>query len=492
MQPNASSVPAPGAPQPQPTPQPGPSIVPQRDTPPPRRKGLWTALIALALLGGGLGYYLNQQNEAAKLAAKGGGIVTVSTAVVGLGDLNATVRVNGTIAAQNFQALLAPRIQGSRSGMNRGGDGGGRGGGGGGGGGGGPMGGGDATAMMMMMGGPTDFTLVLLKLSAPGIRIKAGDVVAEFDPTNQLQRLDDYKDSAVQQENTVKKMLANLAATKEAHDQSVRTAKSDWDKALLDLKTKEVRSEIDAEKFRLTAEENEAKYKQLLVEADLLDESQRASIRSSELNRDQSKLEMARAEANVGKMVIKSPMDGIVVLNTTTRNGEFGQIREGDVVAAGQPFMTIVDPSSMVLNATVNQVDAEKLRLGMKATVRIDAYPDVELPATLYAIGALAKASTFRARYVGEIPIRLKIDKMDARVIPDLTGSAEIVLNSERNTMLVPRSALFTENNESYVFVQGPEDWLKKKVEVGMPNFTSVAIKSGIQKGDVVALQRPL
>jgi HlyD family secretion protein len=444
----------------------------------------------MALVGGGLAWYLNMQNEAARLAAKGGGgIVAVSTAVVGLGDVHATVRVNGTIAAQNFAAMLAPRIQGSRTGMNRGGDGAGRTGGGGGGG---PMGGGDATAMMMMMGGPTDFTLVLLKLANPGLRVKTGDVVAEFDPTNQLQRLDDYKDSAIQQENTVKKMLANLAATKEAHDQSVRTAKSDWEKALLDLKTKDVRSAIDAEKFRLTAEEDEAKYKQLVAEAALLDESQRAAIRSSELNRDQSKLEMARAEANVKKMIIKAPMDGIVVLNTTTRNGEFGQIREGDVVAAGQPFMTIVDPSSMVLNATVNQVDAEKLRLGMKATIRIDAYPDVELPGTLIGIGALAKASTFRARYVGEIPLRIKIDKMDSRVIPDLTGSAEIVLNSEHNTMLVPRSAVFAENNESYVFVQGPEGWIKKKVETGMPNYTNVAIKSGVQKGDVVALQRPL
>ena len=166
MHPKASSVPQPNAPQPLPAPQPGPSVVPTRETPPPRRRGLWTALIALALLGGGLAYYLNQQSEAAKLAAKGGGIVSVSTAIVGLGDLNATVRVNGTVAAQNFAALLAPRIQGSRSGMNRGGDGGGRGGGGGGGGGAG-MGGGDATAMMMMMGGPTDFTLVLLNSPNP-------------------------------------------------------------------------------------------------------------------------------------------------------------------------------------------------------------------------------------------------------------------------------------------------------------------------------------
>jgi HlyD family secretion protein len=322
--------------------------------------------------------------------------------------------------------------------------------------------------------------------------VKTGDVVAEFDPQNQLQRLDDYKDSAVQQENMVKKMLANLAAVKEAHDQSVRSAKADWDKAVLDLKTADVRSAIDAEKFKLAVEENAARYKQLVAEADLVDASQVAQIRVSQLNRDQSKIEVARADANVKKMSVKAPMDGIVVMQSIVRNGEFGQIREGDQVAAGQPFVQIVDPRSMVLNATVNQVDAEKLRLGMKSVIHMDAYPDIELPGTLVGIGAMAKASTFRARYVGEIPIRIKLEKTDPRVIPDLTGSAEIILNAERNTMIAPLASVFAEEGGPYVFVQGPEGWIKKKVELGLPSFTMVAIRSGLQKGDVVALQRPM
>jgi multidrug efflux pump subunit AcrA (membrane-fusion protein) len=248
---------------------------------------MWGILIAVLVVGAGVAYYAKTQADA-KAAAKGS-LISVSTAVVGSGDLQATVRVNGTVNAQNFAALMAPRILGSRTGLNRGGDsgstpGGGNPGGGGGGGGGGPMG---------------DFSLVLMKLAKPGVHVKAGEVVAEFDPQNQLQRLDDYKDAAVQQENMVKKMLANLAAVKEAHDQSVRSAKADWDKAVLDLKTADVRSAIDAEKFKLTVEENAAKYKQLVAESALVDESQRAQIRANELNRDQSKIEMSRAEANV-------------------------------------------------------------------------------------------------------------------------------------------------------------------------------------------------
>jgi HlyD family secretion protein len=340
------------------------------------------------------------------------------------------------------------------------------------------------------MGG--DFTLILLHLGKAGSHIKTGEVVGEFDPQFQQQRYDDYKDTVIQLENSIKKLTANLAAVKEAQDQTVRSSKADWDKAVLDLQTAPIRSQIDAEKYKLAVEEAELKYKQLVSQTELLVESQRAAIRSSELNRDQSRIELQRAEQNVQRMTIKSPMDGIVVMASIVRNGEFGQVREGDQVNAGQPFVTIVDPSSMVLNATVNQVDAEKLRLGMKASIRLDAYPDVELPGTLQGIGAMSKTSTFRASYVGEIPIRIKIDKTDPRLIPDLTGSGEIVLNSENNTLMAPRSAVFQESDGAYVYVQGPEGWIKKKIDVGSQSFTSIGIRSGLQKGDVIALQRPM
>src|SRR5436309_775728 len=139
MQPTISSVPAPGG---QPS-QPGPTIVPPKLVHPPRpkRTGMWVTIVLVVLVAGAAYWYKTQSD--AKVAAKGS-IASVSTMVLGLGDVTATIRVNGTIAAQNFAALLAPRILGSRGNFNRGGDTGGGGGGdrGGGGGMGGPGGGG--------------------------------------------------------------------------------------------------------------------------------------------------------------------------------------------------------------------------------------------------------------------------------------------------------------------------------------------------------------
>jgi HlyD family secretion protein len=318
-------------------------------------------------------------------------------------DVRQTLRLSGSIEALNAISLTAPRILGSRSGFNRGGDGGG--------------------------GGGSDFNLVLLTLAKAGTPVKEGDVVAQFDPQNQLQRLDDYRDTVVQMENRLKSGTAALDSTVEAQAQSVRSAKADWDKAKLDVQTAPVLTEIDVEKLKLTAAQAEETYQELDRQTASVRESQRAQLRILEFNLAQARIEQRRAEGNVEKMTIHSPISGFVVMASIVRNGEYGQVREGDQIYAGQPFVSIVDPSSMVLNAMLNQVDAERLRLGMKATVRLDAYPGVDFHGVVAGIGAMSVTSTFRASFVGEVPVRVRIEGQDPRLLPDLTGSAEIALD---------------------------------------------------------------
>ena len=110
----------------------------------------------------------------------------------------------------------------------------------------------------------------------PGAHVNAGEVVAQFDAQNQKQRTDDYRDTVIQLENNIQSLVANLSSIKEAHDQAVRTAKADWDKAVLDMQTAPALSEIDLEKIKLTVEETEATYRQLVWESSRVEESQRS------------------------------------------------------------------------------------------------------------------------------------------------------------------------------------------------------------------------
>ncbi len=470
------------APRPEQVPIAPPVLVPET-APTPRRRGPAALILALAILGAAV-YLWRSSAE----SATGSAVYAVPTAIAQIGDLHSSIRLSGTLAAKEQATILAPRLGGSRSDMNRGGSanmqasGSHRG----------AVGGGGGGATGHGAAQMTDFSLVLIMLAPPGSVVKAGDVIAKFDPQMQQQRLDDYNDALLQLDANIKSRLAQMAYNRERHLLQVQQAEASWLKALQDQKTKPVVSNINAQLFDLAVQQTEAQYKQLQFEDDLVDQQQQAQLKVLQLNREQARLEYKRTEANLERLTIKAPMDGIVVMASVVRNGEFNQFREGDEVHAGQPFMYIQDSRSMVLNAKLNQVDAERLRPGMKADIQLDAYPDIYLPGTVKGIAALAKTSTFRSGYISEIPVQISLDRTDPRIIPDLTASAEVRLDSESSVLFVPRAAVFEENGGKYVLLQQPKGWVRKPVETGFTNTTSVAIRTGLQKDDIVALQRPI
>ncbi|MEJ7606491.1 MAG: HlyD family efflux transporter periplasmic adaptor subunit [Bryobacteraceae bacterium] len=341
-------------------------------------------------------------------------------------------------------------------------------------------------------GGSSEFGMVLQTAVKPGVKVRKGQVVAEFDQY-MLLRLEDYRASVTQMEATVRKLHAELEVDKKAHQQTIENAKAALERARLDLKTIPVLGTIDAERTRLTAEEADARYKQLLGEVKFVEAGQRAQLKGTEIEFEQAKLELKRAEANADRMLMKAPIDGLAVMQTTFRGTEFAQIQPGDQLWPGMMFMQVVDTSSMIVTAFVNQVDVDTLKIGAKATIRFDAYPDLVLPGHVHSIGAMTKAGGMRANFVKEIPVQLKLDKMDPRVIPDLSVSADVVLEQEEKATIAPLASIFRDESGSapYVFVKQGEAWERRSVQIGIINNTSASIHSGLRPGEVIATSRP-
>ncbi len=335
--------------------------------------------------------------------------------------------------------------------------------------------------------------MALQELADSGHRVSKGDAVASFDRQYMLLRLDDYRDTVTQAEASFRMLKANLDVTRKAYLQSVLTVKADLDKARLDLKTIPVQSAITTETLKLSEEEASARNKEILTEARYVDEIEQSQLRTGEIELKQARKELRRVEANIDRMVVKAPLDGIAVVQPIIRGTEFSTIQAGDQIYPGQLFMKVVDPSSMIVNAFVNQADVEVLRIGAHARVRFDAYPDLELPAHVYAVGALGRTGRFRANFLSEIPVTLRLNKMDPRVIPDLSVSVDVILSSESGPARVPREALYGEPGKGspYVFVQSPAGWSKRDVSVGLMNNTVAVIRSGLRPGEVLAAERP-
>ena len=335
---------------------------------------------------------------------------------------------------------------------------------------------------------------MIQKLAPPGSVVNKGDVIAEFDRQYMLTRLDDYQASVTQYESNYRKSQAEVDVERDAHGQSVEAAKGGYERAQLDLRSIPVLSEIQAERTKLALEEAEAEYQQRLSEVKYQRISEEADLRNAQIDVDQARLEFQRAETNVDKLLIKAPIDGMVVMLNVFRNGEFGQAREGDVLYSGQPFIQVVDTSSMIIDSKINQVDVEKIRIGMKAKVQFDAFPGLELPARVYSIGTVAKSRVYRPDYLKEVPVKLRLDRTERRVIPDLSVSADIILESGEQGTIAPLGAIFQDEASAapYVYVNTSSGWEKRNVELGLTNYVAAVIRSGLQAGEEIALDRPV
>jgi multidrug resistance efflux pump len=423
-------------------------------------------LVPLAALVGFVFFTLQRdQQRAANQGA-------VPTGVVTRGDLERVMTIGGSISAKESASMVAPLLR------QRG-----PGGGGGGGGGGSRM--------------------VLVSLPQPGSYVKKGDVVAEFDRESQLQAIDDERADVVQAEADLQKVRAAQLIALDTEQQAVRNAKANWEKAQLDLRTAEVRSAIEAEKLKIAVEETEIEYKQAQEELRLTEISQKAELRAAEIARDEAKVGLTRSERNAQGMLMRSPIDGLVVMMPALQrnSGDVSQVRTGDEVAPGTFFMQIVDTSGMTMTGTINQVDSQYFRVGQRAEIHLDAYPEAAFPGRVTSIGALAISGSSggfsrggRTDYVKRIPVTFAIEARDPRIIPDLSASAHVLLGAEKDVVIAPREGIWEEAAKFFAYVQegAGSVFTKREVEPGARTGTQVAIVAGLQPGDRIALARPL
>jgi multidrug efflux pump subunit AcrA (membrane-fusion protein) len=352
-------------------------------------------------------------------------------------------------------------------------------------------GGGDFSGMS---GGASDFMQVLVSIANNGTMVKKGDVVAEFDPQYQLTRLDDYKSSVDQADRSMRRLDADLEVSRKQRELQLKQAQAAVDKAKLDIQTTPVRSAIEAEQLKLALEEAEAQLKMVKAATPYADTSERASRRNSELDIETSRIELKRAELNIDRMKMRAPMDGMVVVQTLQRGPEQQQIKQGDQIFPGMMFMQIVDPSSMLVSASINQVDVELLRVGAKARLNFDAYPGLTLPAHVISIGAMTKTGGFRDKFLKEIPVFLKIEKMDSRVIPDLSVSADIIVESSpADRVITPLESVFRDPaaGKSFVYVRTAKGVERRDVRLGLSSNIQAEILEGLRAGEVVLLEEP-
>lgn len=276
-----------------------------------------------------------------------------------------------------------------------------------------------------LLAGQSVPTLTIIHLTPAGTRVKKGDLLVEFDRQAQMKDFVDKQADYSKLVDQVAEEQAKENAARAKDETELKTAEDTLRKAELEMQKTEIVSRIDAEKNQENLDEAKATFDQLRQTFDLKRKAAQAAIRILEIQRDRTQQTMLHAQANADLMQIKSPLDGVVVLNTIWKQGTMGEVQEGDQVRPGVPFMQVVNPSLMQVRVMANQQDFPSLQVGQTAKVRLDAYPDLVFAAKLDQLAPIGEGGDFSNKLRSFVVI-VAIEGNDPKLMPDLSAAVDV------------------------------------------------------------------
>ncbi|MGC4007330.1 MAG: efflux RND transporter periplasmic adaptor subunit [Pirellulales bacterium] len=200
---------------------------------------------------------------------------------------------------------------------------------------------------------------------------------------------------------------------------------------------------------------------------------------------EQSKLQLI--ENQIAKCRVVSPVAGKAVYANV--QGGRGQsevlIQEGTMIRERQPVIRIPDLGKMQVMAKINEARIGYVSNGQRASVRLEAFPDVVLPGRVTRVDENPIPMSWMSAQVRQYSTYVQIDNPpEGMVRPGLTAKVEIHVDSLTDALVAPIATITDHSGEYYCLIKEGGKIVPKWVELGSSNETEVVIRSGLQAGD--------
>ncbi|MEI7904263.1 MAG: efflux RND transporter periplasmic adaptor subunit [Candidatus Firestonebacteria bacterium] len=179
-------------------------------------------------------------------------------------------------------------------------------------------------------------------------------------------------------------------------------------------------------------------------------------------------------------------------------------VEEGDMVTSGlseysggSVIMSIADMSKMLVKVDINEVDISKVKVGLPAKIRVEAYSKKEFMGKVTKISPMAKLSTDGKINVFKTEVEVTTKTTELR--PGMKTVVEIKLDERKDVIIMPIEAVFeekdpeTEINEQVIYILKPDGKYERRgVKVGLFDDNNIEVLEGAVEKDKVALSRPV
>jgi RND family efflux transporter MFP subunit len=206
----------------------------------------------------------------------------------------------------------------------------------------------------------------------------------------------------------------------------------------------------------------------------------------------QSSLAFARSSLVVAQRdeddtVVRAPFAGVI----TVKAAQPGEIVSP--ISAGGGFTrtgigTVVDMDSLEVEVDVNESFITRVRPGQPVTIRLNAYPDWEIPGAVIAIIPTADRSK------ATVKVRVAFKRRDERVLPEMGARVSFLQDAPadtapaRHAVIIPAEAVAANGANGTVFVVHDDKVEQRTVKLGAQSAQGQVVLAGIDAGAKLAI----
>ena len=322
-----------------------------------------------------------------------------------------------------------------------------------------------------------------------GEKVEIGDLILAFDRSEleaevkeeagelEKARADRQKGLANQEQ-----VLAELAVKIETADAALELARINLQRS--EYATPIVREERKIELARAQRAVTEAR--ENLEARRIVNRVERANL---DLRVSHHEKRYDKARKDFDRLTVYARLPGIVVYETIRKRGTSrrGKVTEGDVVWGGTSLLSLPDLREMQVVSQIGEMDVTRVKPGQKALIRLEAFPGPVFHGKVTEVAPMA-GEVEDAPNVHVFEMVVDIEEQDDRLYPGMSAAVEIILQSIPDVVRVPLSAVRREQGRALVWRSGSGGFTPVEVAAGPFNGTEIVIESGLEAGDVVAL----
>lgn len=318
-----------------------------------------------------------------------------------------------------------------------------------------------------------------------GTMVKAGDSVAQLDPAPVMKFMLEQQNLLETEKANLNKMCVEHDNKMEELEAQLKEVQSDFDLKKLELERFKFESERKKEVKELEFRQSEIHMNMILKSIQLEKKICDNSLKIQSIKVSQLEDNITDAQAAIHKLNIRSPIDGIFQLSVSRMSDQI--YRQGDNTYQGAELALVPDLSKIKVKSTIHETDIGKVRIGQKAIIRLEAFPDLPFPGEVSDIGKLSYSKEEDSS-VKLFDLEITLDQSDPVLKPGMTVSCEIMTAELKNVFYVDNDCLKKVNGTFFLSMKTDHGWEEQEVRTGPSNNQYTVIYGEFSEGTELQL----